>query len=306
MESSEDANLLRRNNEQTENESGHQVKKGKERYNEKQTDLSSRLLASANNLLSSFSKDRSFSNYGAQSKQRDHMNLGDSSGSRLHDEMLSSVVGHRSGPEASVRSSANAGQLSEAAFADFTNGPMLSMNRDYSLSSSTIQAQEAVDGDEVLAVLSSTEDPFEDLVLTSLDMEPPAQLISRITLLKLQDILSTSSGTSWDSLLNFKPDFMTQSELEPYSRQSGHAAELLTGTPNVEAAEKLWLQQWSEVLSSYTEQVWGELEPLVVEAKTEATELANKPGFLNAEQSYARSLDRLRQILAHVKDGMDS
>lgn len=115
---------------------------------------------------------------------------------------------------------------------------------------------------------------------------------------RLQDALfgSPSRNPSWDSLLNFTPGFVAGGD----SAQDAAVAGLLTGTLDLEEARQTWLMHWGEVLSSYTDYVWGDLGPLAAQAKKEVDDLtASPPDAAAAEEP--KGLRRLRQILGHVR-----
>ncbi|KAI0109617.1 hypothetical protein GGR51DRAFT_558310 [Nemania sp. FL0031] len=106
-----------------------------------------------------------------------------------------------------------------------------------------------------------------------------------------------SKGTDWDDALNFVPDFISNHSMsngEGYQRLAEHL-----GVSNVAEARDIWFSQWDNILSSYTDEVWGDLNPLVMAARQEIRSLSTSPegsttGGLNAVR-------RLQQILAHVR-----
>ncbi|KAI5864990.1 hypothetical protein GGS23DRAFT_557122 [Durotheca rogersii] len=100
-----------------------------------------------------------------------------------------------------------------------------------------------------------------------------------------------SERRPWGGRLNFFPDF------GPDSNSIQQYAELL-GTPNLDEARSIWVSQWEHVLSSYTDEVWGDFIPLVSAAREELRSLSESPG--GTSQTGLKALHRLRQILAHV------
>jgi hypothetical protein len=179
--------------------------------------------------------------------------------------------------------------------------------------------QEAADGAAVLQLLGQvnlvdeTEPSFADY-----NHELPPDDMAR-----LRNALFTSTREAlWDDLLNFTPDFLARRPREPppqpqhhhqhhhYHQQQqqeeeDHAAEasrMYTGTADQVDGRQIWLAQWGDVLSAYTEQVWGDLEPLAAQAKREVEELRAAQGG-DGPGAEPKGLRRLRQILGHVRGG---
>ena len=110
-----------------------------------------------------------------------------------------------------------------------------------------------------------------------------------------------SANIPWTSLLNFSPDF-AYSEENKANGKAKASAELQMGTGDIGMAKEAWLEQWSTVLSSYTDEVWGDIRPLVAQAKQEA-EAISRQGASDDPSATLKAVNRLRQILAHVRGG---
>jgi hypothetical protein len=151
---------------------------------------------------------------------------------------------------------------------------------------------QAADGSAVVELLSRWDD--SDTLPLEADLD---QDVSTDTVQSLRAALfSTSDHTcpvQWDSLLNLTPDYV----LNPTEASS--SAELHFGTSDGHAVREGWYQQWEHVLSAYTDQVWGDLLPLAVEARREVDELSQQPP--EAEAHVPKALNRLRMILAHIQ-----
>lgn len=151
---------------------------------------------------------------------------------------------------------------------------------------------QAADGSAVVDLLSRWDD--SDTLPLEADLD---QDMSPDTVQSLRAALfSTSDHTrpvQWDSLLNLTPDYV----LNPTEASS--EAELHFGTSDGQAVREGWYQQWEQVLSAYTDQVWGDLLPLAVEARREVDELSQQPP--EAEAHVPKALNRLRMILAHIQ-----
>lgn len=135
----------------------------------------------------------------------------------------------------------------------------------------TVDRQEMHDGEEVAALLA---DPDSLQFTDSVDFgSVPAQLP------RLRAALQGEEGTpssAWDHLLNFWP----------------------VADENLKSSKSAWLGQWKDVLTRYTDEVWGELGTDARQAKEEVD------AELQRDQDGERelqSLRRLRQILAHLR-----
>ncbi|KAH7326767.1 hypothetical protein B0I35DRAFT_475380 [Stachybotrys elegans] len=162
-----------------------------------------------------------------------------------------------------------------------------------SFTGAAISSQEARDGAEVSYILSAevgadeTMDVGDDAAMT-----PDTAASLRHALF---DGMPRSSGL-WDDLLNFRPSFL--------EGRDGRSEEsrLHMGTSDTSSAANIWLLQWNEVLNNYTDEVWGDLGPLVAQAKHEVAELVTRqPEKIETPDTPA--INRLRQILGHVRGG---
>lgn len=151
----------------------------------------------------------------------------------------------------------------------------------------SIMDQEALDGADVVDLLLRPDDVDSMLAQKSDELAP-------IEAARLQDALFGTGSTwpFWDQLLNFNPDFVVGSE------DSGRNAEMHMGTSDTEIARSNWLRQWNDVLSSYTDEVWGDLGPLAAEAKRELEQCADTE---EGSGPSITALARLRLILTHVR-----
>ncbi|KND90411.1 hypothetical protein TOPH_04966 [Tolypocladium ophioglossoides CBS 100239] len=162
----------------------------------------------------------------------------------------------------------------------------------------SVAEQEASDGAAVVQLLSLPDDPADAMPLEDDDDDS----LSPAEAGRLREALfgggsASSRAIAWDQVLNFNPDFVTRP-----GAISSAGAQLHTGTMDVSVAQSIWLQQWSDVLSAYTDKVWGDLGPLASEARREINQLAGEePAVLGQESSGTKALGRLRLILAHVR-----
>ncbi|KAG5952412.1 hypothetical protein E4U58_000793 [Claviceps cyperi] len=148
--------------------------------------------------------------------------------------------------------------------------------------------QRSLDGVDVVELLSRPE-----------RCEPPPRLeydeLKPVEAARLHEALFGSEipRPIWDQLLDFNADFFVRPEI------SSEECKAHMGTPNVKEAGSIWLQQWSDVLLSYTNEVWGDLGSL---AKDDAEREIEKSEQDNvASNAGLRALERLRLVLAHVR-----
>ncbi|PHH59181.1 hypothetical protein CDD81_3667 [Ophiocordyceps australis] len=160
-----------------------------------------------------------------------------------------------------------------------------------------VAQQEAVDGADVAQLLLLPDDDVLPEMWPQHGKELSAAEAKRLEC-TLFHPSSHNQGrpNDWDRLLNFTPDFMKRLAGENMSLDT----QLHFGTRDVAAAQEIWLQQWSNVLSAYTDEVWGDLGPLAGQARREMDN-----GLVGAADmgKGPMALARLQQILAHVRGG---
>ncbi|KAF2973107.1 hypothetical protein GQX73_g484 [Xylaria multiplex] len=102
----------------------------------------------------------------------------------------------------------------------------------------------------------------------------------------------------WDNVLNFVPEAISNHGSDgEYQQLAQHL-----GVSNAAEARDIWFSQWGNVLSSYTDEVWGDLGPLVIAARQELQSISTKPeGTITNGLNAVR---RLQQILAHVRGSL--
>ncbi|KAL2020177.1 hypothetical protein VTK56DRAFT_8701 [Thermocarpiscus australiensis] len=159
----------------------------------------------------------------------------------------------------------------------------------------SVAEQEANDGADVVALLSTRSG-----LGGAFDVEQPA---SQGDLSGLRKVLFGEeadhgiSPISWDNVLNFIPDYL-QAAPEPRFGSEDELSMHL-GTADAGEAWQTWIDQWSRVLTSYQDDVWGDLSALVEEARAEVRRIEEaKPGEKPPEPT---ALLRLRAILGHLR-----
>ncbi|KAL7761299.1 hypothetical protein ACKLNR_007834 [Fusarium oxysporum f. sp. zingiberi] len=162
---------------------------------------------------------------------------------------------------------------------------------------SAVLEQEKMDGAAVVNLLDDSPGGLDGVLLGAHDPDAEDEGLTPEAAAKLRETLfpadSVFSGFRWDDLLNFNPEFLDQAGPEAdFERQ------LHFGTTSADEVRNSYLEQWDKVLNGYTEYVWGDLEPLIAEARREVEEVKTQ-GLDAVPQT--KALDRLRQILGHVR-----
>jgi hypothetical protein len=105
---------------------------------------------------------------------------------------------------------------------------------------------------------------------------------------------SPSREPAWNDALNFVPDFISNGgSSEEYRQLAQHL-----GVSDTVEARNIWFSQWENVLSSYTDEVWGDLSPIVMAAREELQGISTSP---EGTAHGLNAVRRLQQILAHVR-----
>ncbi|KAM0198118.1 hypothetical protein ACHAPA_009257 [Fusarium lateritium] len=162
---------------------------------------------------------------------------------------------------------------------------------------SAVSEHEKSDGAAVVHLLDGPSEELDAVLLGAEDPNAEYEGLTAEAANKLREALfpanSASSAPRLNDLLNFNPDFLSRSGAEAdFERQ------LHLGTADTNEARSSWLQQWDNVLSGYADYVWGDLEPLIAEARREVEDYR----ALGTEAATdTKALDRLRQVLAHVR-----
>lgn len=162
--------------------------------------------------------------------------------------------------------------------------------------SQSVAEQRARDGNDVVAMLSGDGDLEQ--VFAEVGAAP-----SQSDLTNLREALfgkeaeNRVPSSAWDNVLNFIPEYLRAPPTESIS--PGDPIFQHLGTSNTGEAWEGWLDQWSRVLTSYQDEVWGDLNALVEEARAEVQQIEEiKPGDKPVEPT---ALLRLRAILGHLR-----
>ncbi|KAK8168641.1 hypothetical protein BKA80DRAFT_267473 [Phyllosticta citrichinensis] len=144
-------------------------------------------------------------------------------------------------------------------------------------------------------------------MLSESTQEPPSNLFSPNYTPQEQEIVQKIKSSlptppqhrslSQDHPLNLRPEFAADAHTEHALRelvdvlQSEQERAILNDTP----VQKEFLADWEDVLTSYADQVWGDMLPIVKEARSQLQEV--KSGMNRLDN---KAVARLRMILGHV------
>lgn len=163
---------------------------------------------------------------------------------------------------------------------------------------SSVADQQSRDGAEVVDLLSRTDEEFprfdENVTASGPELDTLRQALFG------DESAAQVSATDWNNILNFIPEFLRAPSHG--SRNLGLVGDSVSTLGVTEPAEagQLWIEQWNRVLTSYTNEVWGDLGDLVEEAREEVQQIEEKS---NEDRSPpdTKALRRLQQILTHVR-----
>lgn len=173
----------------------------------------------------------------------------------------------------------------------------------------TLEEQEALDGSEVLNLLSSPTLTIQTHKIPSMeqgdetyDWGLSSDQLAAIRSITRELFPSPSvphSPMPSNHLLNLMPhgentDTSMSSPAKEASVDELYVRYEVDGVPV--SGVQVWREQWEGVLGRYTDEVWGDLTPLVIEAKREIEEAVE--GTTTEEPVAVR---RLRGILGHLR-----
>lgn len=174
----------------------------------------------------------------------------------------------------------------------------------------TMDEQQQHDGDAVLSILShpsATTDELEALPVEegALNWDLTDQEISRLRMVvdELFPPPDQHISMSVEHPLNLIPGMIsTPATSDPVPFIDATLDESYKPSSQDvprNTARQIWMEQWEGVLLRYTDEVWGNLLPLVVEAREEIKVI--KEDCLGATMEQSKALRRLRLVLDHVR-----
>ncbi|KJR86931.1 uncharacterized protein SPSK_01817 [Sporothrix schenckii 1099-18] len=187
--------------------------------------------------------------------------------------------------------------------------------------SSAVAEQERLDGLDVVNLLAGAGPPEEEPDYGDIELAEDESRALKLALFgdrnsEEQYVASTTSH-DWDTVLNFIPDFVRPSPGGEYEDDPGHTqsrtgaptksreTQAALGMPHSSESTRQWLEQWQGVLTRYDDEVWGGLSPLVAQARDEVDQLQQSETDSSPPDrppASTKALDRLRQILGHLRE----
>ncbi|CAK7263251.1 hypothetical protein SEPCBS57363_000457 [Sporothrix epigloea] len=180
---------------------------------------------------------------------------------------------------------------------------------------SAVAEQESRDGAAVVDLLAADGPPEEEPDLGDIELaEDEIAALKRVLFGEENGNTNAARTTNqnWDNVLNLIPDFIRPNSRGCYEEDSGNVTlstgeatksrhtQAIMGLSHSSESSRHWLSQWHDVLTRYDDEVWGGLSPLVAQAREEVDRLQQSaPNNVPVE---TKALDRLRQILGHLRD----
>lgn len=161
---------------------------------------------------------------------------------------------------------------------------------------SSVAEQQGRDGSEVVRLLSQTDEEMPSnechIVVSETELKSLRQAL-------FEDGLPDQlSATDWNNALNFVPDFLRRDSEDGEVKEFSVNSYTNLGVTELAEAGSLWLEHWNRVLTSYTDEVWGDLGDLVKTARTEVDELKEGNNVVPTDVPAVR---QLRSILTRVR-----
>lgn len=161
---------------------------------------------------------------------------------------------------------------------------------------SSVAEQQERDGVEVVRLLAQTE---EEMPEYEGQMKLSEQELQNLRQALFEDGSPAQvSASDWNNILNFIPDFLRGREGNPDWTGIAESRFMNLGVSETAEAGQLWLEDWNRVLTSYHDEVWGDLSDLVKEAQQEVQQMRDDR---KAQAVDVMALGRLQTILTRVR-----
>ncbi|CAK7565013.1 MAG: hypothetical protein SEPTF4163_002920 [Sporothrix epigloea] len=180
---------------------------------------------------------------------------------------------------------------------------------------SEVAEQEIRDGAAVVNLLATDGPPEEEPDLGDIELAEDEIAALKRVLFGDENGSNNAAYTTnqkWDNALNLIPDFIRPNHLGYFEEEPGNVTlstgeatksrdtQAIMGLSHSSESSRQWLDQWHDVLTRYDDEVWGGLSPLVAQAREEVDRLQQlEPSNMPVE---SKALDRLRQILGHLRN----
>ncbi|KAK1769891.1 hypothetical protein QBC33DRAFT_529485 [Phialemonium atrogriseum] len=174
---------------------------------------------------------------------------------------------------------------------------------------SSVTEQQKHDGQAVVTLLSEGGDAIFPGEIEDESMTPQeSEGLRRALFGDAPDAAVPSE--EWDNVLNFVPEYLRLGvnarywEDVPSNSQKERETSVHVGVSDPGQAWQVWVGQWSDVLTRYTDEVWGDLSSLVEQARSEVAQLDDAKPEDSPPQT--KALRRLRAILGHLRGQQSS
>ena len=173
----------------------------------------------------------------------------------------------------------------------------------------SVEEQQRHDGDEVWAILSKPStisddlEPFQDED-AGVNWNLTDQQISRLRMIMDELLPAPDSHIPQriDHPMNLVPPILSNTPVHqsnPITAIEEDRILYFGSSISQEIAKQTWMNQWESVLTRYADEVWGNLLPLVTEARQEIIVLKGEPAAALPEPPTA--LRRLQLVLDHLR-----
>lgn len=160
--------------------------------------------------------------------------------------------------------------------------------------SSSVAEQQERDGVEVVHLLSQADgEPLYEgsVTLSRTELETLRRALFE------GDSAAQISATDWNNVLNFIPGFLRGQDVD--GMHGPEDTHMNLGVTDTAEAGQIWLEEWNRVLTSYTDEVWGDLGDMVQQAQREVQQLKERGSSGQKQDSAA--LRRLQTVLTRVR-----
>lgn len=161
---------------------------------------------------------------------------------------------------------------------------------------SSVAQQQDSDGLEVVHLLSHADEemaPYEEEVSLS-----ETELNNLRRALFDDGAPAQMSASDWNNMLNLVPDFARGPEGSENGARRAEDSYMALGVTDTAEAGQLWLEEWHRVLTSYTDEVWGDLADLVREARADVQKVKESR---DGQMPDLTALRRLRTVITRVR-----
>lgn len=161
---------------------------------------------------------------------------------------------------------------------------------------SSVARQQERDGVEVVHLLSHTD---EDMPSYEEEVSLSETELNNLRRALFDDgAPAQMSASDWNNMLNLVPDFVRGPEGSENGARRAQDSYMALGVTDTAEAGQLWLEEWHRVLTSYTDEVWGDLAELVREARADVQQVKETR---DGQMPDLTALRRLQTVITRVR-----